>query len=247
MFMFPGGPFSFTMGVWAAVSSALANRLTPHRLRAALLTGLLMSLWPQTEIRLQQQPVYRHLLIGWIRVMGAVYSFQHRRHRQEYERELREMVESHGFDPETGRPPEPETLLGVIPIGQTVRLESESLMMLSIESYAEGFVVHSRLLLDQAPEAPNFFDPPIAHSLPELGTLEVRDDRGHRYPVIAGGGGGGDREWRFEFRSGRPLDPQSQELVLELQQIGWRKFRPSGGEAEVERLVVGPWTFRVSL
>ncbi len=247
MFMFPGGPFSFAMGVWAVLSSALASRLTRHRLRAALLTGLLMSLWPQVEIWLQQQPLYRRLLMGWMRVMGGIYSFQHRRHREEYERERREMIESRGFDPATGRPREPETLLRVIPIGQTVRLESESLMMLSIESYAEGFIVHGRLLSDQAPEEPPFFAPIWTHTSPELQTLQVSDDRGHRYLVLAGGGGGGDREWRFEFRSGQPLDPQAGGLVLELPEIGWRRYGPGSGEPEIERLVVGPWVFRVSL
>ncbi len=247
MFMHPGAPLSFLMGIWAALSSAVASRLTKNRLRAALLTGLLMSLWPQVEMRLQHQPLYQRGVVGWMRLMSTLYSLQHRRRREEYEHEREEMIERFGFDPQTGGPPEPETLLRVIPIAQTVGLESESLMMLSIESYAEGFIVHIRLLSHEEPEPPELFSPIFSHSFPEVGRLDVRDDRGNRYLVMQGGGGGSDRGWRFEFRSGQPLDPQARELTLEIPEIRWERHEYGHPYPAVERVERGPWTFTVRL
>ncbi len=247
MYMFPGRAFSFLMGLWAALSTAVANRLSRHPLRAALLSGMLVSLWPQVEMRLQRQPLYQRGVMLWLRMVSAVYSFQQRRHRDEHEREREEMIERYGFDPTTGRPREPETLLRVIPMGQSVRLENATLTMLNIESYADGLIIHARLLTDDEPEQVNPFDPSSEHSYPEPGALTVRDDRGHQYPVMPGGGGGGSREWRFEFRSHESVDPHARELVLELPHIRWETFTQAGGRPTAEKMLTGPWTFQVSL
>ncbi len=243
MVMYPGGPVAFLMGIWAAVASAVANRLTKRRVRAALLTGLLVSLWPQVEVRPQQHPLYQRGLVLSMRLMSPIYRFQSRRHHEDYQRERQEMIEHYGFDPATGEPPQPVTLLRVIPIAQTVPLESESLMMPSVESYAEG----GRLLSDEAPEQPYLFGPRFTHTMPELDLLEARDDRGRGYQVMPGGGGGSDREWRFEFRSEQPLDAQARELILEVPEVRWGTFRVGHREPQVDRVVIGPWTFSVAL
>ncbi len=246
MYMFPGSPIAIFTGLYAALSSAVAHLVTRRRWTAALLTGFLVSLLPQIESRLQQQPLYHRLMMYWFRSMSRVYTLLHPRERAEVERHREEMIEQLGIDPETGIPPELVTIERVIPVGQTQRLEDATLMMLSIESYAEGFLIHGRLLLDRAPEEPPFFDPGLEHSFPRITRLEVRDDRGHWYQAMSGGGGGG-RAFRYEFHAGQPLDAQARELVLEIPEIRWHTFSSARGEHRDDRVVTGPWRFTAAL
>ncbi len=62
MYMFPGSPFAIFTGLYAALASAVANLVTRRRWTAALVTGLLVSLLPQLEARLEQQPLYYRLM-----------------------------------------------------------------------------------------------------------------------------------------------------------------------------------------
>lgn len=245
--MYSGFPFSALAGVWAALSCAVAGLVTRRRVPAALLTGLLVAAWPRVEMALQGHPLYGRVAGLQIRLLQAIDRFQRRRHWDEYERERRERIERLGFDPEVG-PPHLATLRRVIPLGQAVRLEDATLMALSVELYEEGFVVHTRLSMDEEPDqSPDPFGFPSEHTFPELEGIGVRDDRGHRYRIEPGGGGGGGREWRFEHRSGEPLDPEARELVLELSGIGWRTFPRGRGEPRVDRVSAGPWRFTVPL
>jgi hypothetical protein len=246
MWMYPGGPFSVLAGVWAALSSGVAHLVTKRRLPAALLTGLLVSQWPRIEMLLRQRPLYGRVMRLQMRVLSALYSFRARRDAAEEERHRREAIERLGFDPEIG-PPRPATLRQVIPVGQTVRLEGATLTALSVESYEEGFVAHFRLLSDEEPARPDPFDMDFLHVFVRVHGLEVRDDRGHRYPVLEGGGGGGGSEWRFEYRSAWPIDPEAHELVLELAEVRWERLGRRLGEPQLERVEAGPWRFAVPL
>ncbi len=246
MYMFPGSPIAIFTGLYAALASAVANLVTRRRWTAALLTGFLVSLLPQVEARIAQQPLYYRLMSYWYRSMSRVYRLLHPRESAEEER-YRENMERLGIDPETGMPPELVTLERVIPVGQTQRLEEASLIMLSIESYAEGFLIHGRLLMDRAREEPRFFDPSVEHSVPEIPALVVRDDRGHLYQAMSGGGSGGRREFRHEFRIRQPLDPQARELVLEVPEIRWQTFSPGKGAPRDDQVMTGPWRFTAAL
>ncbi len=179
--------------------------------------------------------------------MSRVYRLLHPRESAEAERDREEMIEQLGFDPETGMPPELVTLERVLSVGQTARLEDATLMVLSIESYAEGFIIHSRLLMDHAPEEPAYFDPRFEPSFPEVPSLDVRDDRGRRYQAMRTGGGGSGREFRYEFRSGQPLDSQARELVLKIPEVRWHTVSPVRGEPREDHVLTGPWTFVVAL
>lgn len=246
MHLYPGGPLALFTGLYAALASAVASVVTRRRWMAPLLTGLLVSLLPQVEARLQQQPLYHRLMMYWFSSMSRVYGLMHRQERVEAERHREEMIEQFGFDPATGMPPELVTLERVIPVGQTQRLEDATLMMLSIESFAEGFLIHSRLLMDRAPEEPPFFDPNFERSFPRITRLEVRDDRGHWYQAMSGGGGGG-RAFRYEFHAGQPLAAQARELVLEVPEVRWQTVSPARVEPRDEGVMTGPWTFTVPL
>ena len=246
--LYPGGPFSVLAGVWAALSSALAHLLTKRRAPAALLTGLLVSQWPRVEMLLHRQPFYHRAMRLQMRALSAVYRFQARRYRGE-ERDRREMIERLGHDPEAG-PPRLATLRRVIPVGQTVQLDGAALTALSVESYEEGFIAHLRVLSDEEPAPRDPFDMDFDHTFVQPRGLEARDDRGHRYPSMDGGGGGSEGDWRFEYRSTQPIDPEAHELVLELGEVRWERwerFGPEWHEPRPLRVDTGPWRFAVPL
>lgn len=247
--MYPGGPFSVLAGVWAALSSAIAHLLTKRRAPAALLTGVLVSQWPRVEMLLQQQPLYHRAMRLQMRALSAVYRFQARRYREEEERNRRETIERLGYDPEVG-PPRLATLRRVIPVGQTVRLDGAALTALSVESYEEGFIAHLRLLSDEEPAPRDPFDPDVGHTFAQPRGLEARDDRGYWYPAMNGGGGGGGGDWRFEYSSTEPINPEARELVLELAEVRWERwerFGPGRHEPQPYRVDTGPWRFTVPL
>ncbi len=179
-------------------------------------------------------------------LLGALDRYLHRRDPAEEERRRQEMVERYGYDPETGGPPEMVTLQCVVAIGQLVRLSDSTLIMLSLESYAEGFLLNVRLLLDTEPEPSPVFGPPLERSFPKLRRLKARDDLGREYRLFRTGGGGG-REWRWEFRSNSPLLPDARELVLEVPEIRWETFSPETGPPLTDRVESGPWQFTVAL
>ncbi len=245
---YTGRPISVLGGTWAALATALAHALTRRRLPAALLTGALVALWPKIEGVLHARLFYQRLTMYYYRLLQPFYRFRYRHEREEAERYREEFMERHGFSPEEAIETEFVTLERVIPVAQSQRIEGGTLMVLSIDSYAEGCEVRLRLLLDQQLEPPvTTFDPRDFPPMPEMPDLIVHDDLGHRYPVLPGGGGGGGRGWEWTFHIHRPIDQAARALTLEISEIRWERHEHRRGRSAVERVERGPWTFTVPL
>ena len=232
---------SLLEGVWAALSVAVAHTVTRRRLPTALLSGVLVSLWPKLEAALYMQPQYRRLTHLYYRFLEPVNRFRYRREREEF-------VERYGFSPEEDVAVELVTLERVIPVVQTQSIGGGLLTVLSIDAYAEGSEVRLRLHLDEERESKVIAFGEDFPPMLEL-TLIVRDDRGRRYPAMPGSGGGGGTSWHRDFRVHQPINSAARELVLEVPAITWQKHGPwhRGVADSVERIQTGPWTFRVSL
>lgn len=245
---YSGRPMSLLEGVWAALSVAVAHTVTRRRLPTALLTGVLVAVWPKIEAALHMQPQYQRLMHLYYRLLEPVYRFRYRHEREEFVQHREEFIERYGFSPEEDVAVELVTLERVIPVVQTQSIDGGSLTVLSIDAYAEGSEVRLRLHLEEERESSVIpFGPHDFPPMPEL-TLIVRDDQGHRYPAMPGGGGGGGTSWQWDYRVHQPIDPAARELVLEVPEITWQKHEPRRGRADsVERIQTGPWTFRVSL
>ncbi len=144
-------------------------------------------------------------------------------------------------------PPPHQQLVRVVPIGQTQAHGGATVMLLALEAYTDGFLVHSRVLLEaeRPPQLGTGRDPRprFAHLRP---TLEVRDDRGTTYRVWPASGGGGGREYRFTHHVAPPLPPEARTLTIVLPALRWEELDPRGRASEVER-IGGPWSFTVPL
>lgn len=130
----------------------------------------------------------------------------------------------------------------VIGIGQSREVGSTTVSVLSLERYADGFVVQLRLL--------RRYPSPDVAQLTVMPDLAV-DDLGNRYePMPHGGAGGGGRgisQWRHAFRFAPALAPEARTLLLFVLHIAWRRFDPDSPDpVEVERQD-GPWEFAVAL
>lgn len=149
-----------------------------------------------------------------------------------------------GFSFARSRPvPAQAELLRVIPIARQAVHDGVAIMLLSLESYADSFIVQGRLRIEQ--EAPSR---PSIHRFPELHSLEARDDRGNRYRSHQQGGGGSTRDWRFSFALTPALDPAAHELHIEIAELPWRRFDRNAPERQHEREVQpGPWAFTIPL
>jgi hypothetical protein len=153
------------------------------------------------------------------------------------------------FTPALLPPPPHQQLVRVVPIAQTQTQAQggATIMLLALEDYTDGFLVHSRVLL--AAERPPEFTtgptphPRVTHLRP---ALEVRDDRGTAYRVWPASGGGGGREYRFTHHGTPPLPPEARTLTITLPALRWEEFDSRGRASEVER-IGGPWTFTVPL
>ncbi|MDP9371928.1 MAG: hypothetical protein M3Q65_05645, partial [Chloroflexota bacterium] len=121
--------------------------------------------------------------------------------------------------PPPGPPPQLGELMRVIPIAQTREHDGTTVSFLSLEVYADGFLLHSRIRFGQEQQQRRF-----GSGGPFEMTLDVRDDRGGEYRVWPGGGGGNPREWRFEHRCGQALDPAARELRVTVTELRWRRL-----------------------
>ncbi len=237
-------PYSILEVTWAVLSSTLAHALTRRRLPAALLTGTFMSALSALEDRILQTPLYN-------RLSDAYYSLDDRGEREEYERRRQHLLDEYGFHLEPWPLPTLTKFLRVVAIGQEERLEGGTLLVTTLESYAEGCIVFVRLLLDEAPEEADAGDEEQGLGMPEL-VLSASDDRVHRYRVGSvmssnGGGGGEGVEYYWEFRVLEPLDPEARELTLVVAELEWRGIDPSIDHPLIRSGQTGPWTFRVAL
>ncbi|MDP9372661.1 MAG: hypothetical protein M3Q65_09460, partial [Chloroflexota bacterium] len=141
-----------------------------------------------------------------------------------------------------GPPPQFDQLVRVVPIAQTREHDGTTVSLLSLEVYADGFLLHSRIRFGQEQQQRRF-----GSGGPLEMTLDVRDDRGGEYRIWPGGGGGNPREWRFEHRCGRAPDPAARELRVTVTELRWRRL-----DREQRRMVTagaqpGPWEFTVAL
>lgn len=245
---YSGRPIFLIEGVWAALSVAAVQVLTRRRLPTALLTGALVAVWPKIETALHMHPRYHSLMVLYSTMLEPIYRYRYRHERAEDERHREEFVERYGFSPEDDVAAELVSLERVIPVVQAQRIDGGLLTVLSVDAYAEGSEVRLRLYLDEEPEpSVTSFERHDFPPMPEI-SLIVSDDLGRRYPAMPGSGGGGGKEWRWDFRVHRPIDPTARELVLEVPEIAWRKDEPRRGWADSEeRIQRGPWTFRVAL
>jgi hypothetical protein len=114
-----------------------------------------------------------------------------------------------------------------LPIGQACMHNGTELSLLSLQVYANGFILHTRLLVPEPIRWPN------------LKELLAADDCGGSYHGRLCDGGGKDREWRLAFRFSPALNPAAHELLLEIGGMRWERF--------VEEVHPGPWEFTVSL
>jgi hypothetical protein len=244
-------PISILEGLWAALWAGVIHALVRRRIPAALLTGALVAVWPKIEAVLMAWPQYHRLMMLRHRLLEPVYRFRAERVQGGFGGEQApthdELVERLGFDPESGPPPELETLRAVVPVAQSHRTEDGTLMLLSIDSYEEGFEGRTRFFLDREPEVDvDAFGPRDMPAIPEF-ALSARDDRGQAYPIVPHSGGGGGRRWESDFRSFVPLDPRARELTLEVPEIRWTKPDRRHRTEAVERVQRGPWAFTVAL
>lgn len=146
-----------------------------------------------------------------------------------------------------GPPPGLAELVRVLPIGQTRGGDGLTIALLSLESYADGFLVHCRVLLAEERPRPSLDGPPFPPFDHPRPALEAGDDRGGEYRVWPASGGGGGREWRFSFHAAPALDPAARELRLTIpevrrERLDHQRRRPVTADARR-----GPWTWTVGL
>lgn len=124
-------------------------------------------------------------------------------------------------------------LLRVIPVAQSHTVDGVTVTLLSIETYADGFVATFRVIAEPAPSG---------HRFPQL-VLEITDDQGNRYNGWPGGGVGDYEQWRLIHRFAPALAPNAQELHLDVTDVRWR----TPGNQPEEKAEVGPWAFAVPI
>jgi hypothetical protein len=130
----------------------------------------------------------------------------------------------------------------VIGVGTSVEGSGARVTVLSLEDYADGFVVRGRLRL---PAGAIRTDGPLVPSL----SWDVRDDAGrmfigrHRSSEVTG------RDQEFAYAFTPALSAQSQSLTIELTRIGFRTIPFPGGRAFApsEFELSGDWRLVVDL
>lgn len=144
-------------------------------------------------------------------------------------------------------PPAHRDLVAVVAVGQVQARPGATVMLLALEVYTDGLLLHSRILLDAAPPPPTGAGsgrpPRIAHLRP---MLDLHDDRGMAYRVWSASGGGGGSEYRFAHHASPAPPSEARTLTIVLPALRWEAFGPHG-PAEGGDALTGPWTFIVEL
>ncbi len=254
-------PISLLSGLWGALVGVLVARVAPRPVPAALLSGMLASVWPHlayriydSRSRLHEYPTYMRAATAYYRAFGPLLRIRYRdriREHEELDREeerlQRERIGLYGFDPHVGPPPELRQLERVIAVGQVRSYPGGRLILSSIEAYREGCLLQVRILSDEDPTVPG--QPgaePLHGELPDL-EIEASDDLGRRYPVLYRSGGGSEREVGYEFMIPRPLDPSAGELTVSVTTMRWEDVDVRRRRRAVVREVSGPWVFPIPL
>ena len=124
-------------------------------------------------------------------------------------------------------PPPVGSLVQVLSLEQMKVYGAITITLLSLELYAQGFVLLTRL---QSQEPMPF---------PHVTSVIATDDRGGRYRGGSYGGGATDREARMAYRFWPALDPAARIVEFHFADIRWNRA--------VEELQGGPWTCTVTL
>ncbi len=132
-------------------------------------------------------------------------------------------------------------LLHVIPIAQTQAAGAVTVTLLSLESYAHGFIIHCRVI---------FGDQSVPHPgrMSSLGPmkLDVSDDRGGQYNGHALGGFDADAWYLGSFH--RPaVDPEARELRVRVRAGDGGPPESVASSAEPEMASPPPWLFTFSI
>lgn len=138
--------------------------------------------------------------------------------------------------------PELQTLLDVVPIAQTETHRGNAITLLSMERYAEGFLLHGRLSLREPLV-------PIWGMLREPALrFAAEDERGRTFHTWGHGVGtayGSASVFTHTFAPA--LAPDAKTLRFELSEIGWRPPDLFNGPGPAREPEPGPWRFLVEL
>ncbi len=152
-------PISLLSGLYGALVGALVARFAHRPLPAALLSGILVSVWPhlayriyETQSAVRTYPMYYRAATVYYHVFQPYYRLRYRKQIREdeeraveVERLRRERIELYGFDPYAGPPPELLELKRVIAVGQVRSHPGGRLILSSVEAYREGCLLHARI------------------------------------------------------------------------------------------------------
>lgn len=152
------------------------------------------------------------------------------------------------IDPMRLTPTKPalENLATVISVGRVQTQQDVSVMLLSLEFYADGFVVNGRIFGNRDGED----DATVTWFLvmDSQSQLSVSDDRDSQYPSLGREGSGSNQRFRFSESFVQVVNPMANELRIELSDLRWVRFdRHAPGDRSGDVLVPGPWSFSVSL
>jgi hypothetical protein len=125
----------------------------------------------------------------------------------------------------------------VRPIAQTQSQQGLEVTLLSLEEYAEGFLVNGLLRREGAAEAIVF---------PEI-ALAATDNQGHGYASWPVAGTGSPNQWRFAYGLAPPLDASARQVAVEVTVQRVRHLEPGGRELVVNRVDLGPFSFTIPL
>lgn len=121
-------------------------------------------------------------------------------------------------------PPAMNDLESVMPIAQMQRSAGGTLALLSLERYADGFLLHSLLFDPERSEASLRPRPsPDRPHRPHL-VFTISDDRGNRYDAWPAGFSGHGGRWRFMTPFAPVIDPQAREMRVTVPPPVWERF-----------------------
>jgi hypothetical protein len=158
-----------------------------------------------------------------------------------------------------GATPQPHHLLRVLPIARTRDLGAGNITLISLEIYAEGFLVHTQMRHTReradrtghggAGESSTWRRAEVAS--PEV-IFQAGDDRGGTYGCWSSGGYGGgaapdEMLWRRDYVFAPALNPAAAELRLIVTTIEWVRYGTGAPQPTVEESEPIDWTVAVPL
>lgn len=115
------------------------------------------------------------------------------------------------------------------------------LILPSVESYAEGYLITLRILLNERLE-----EPP-EEMLAIEPVLNLEDDQRGQYRLLSYGGEGRDRRWFWTFRTAEAPDPRARELKVEVTGIRARRHGHKYPRPITDWEEKGPWVLAITL